>query len=1052
MGIAYEDLIKEAEGCLTQISFHVDAQVRLNHQDALVGCEPFFCELLKRVYGWDLKNDNLDGGKQQDSFDLSDEDSRIAVQVTYTTTPAKIRKTLRTFVGKHDADFDRLIFAYPCNRASSSRASFDKDRGTFDFDAKRDRLDFGSILLKARSLSLDRLTELVRFVHKCVPRILETPIAHEGGGGKSALVKSSRSLRSSDGVVLYGRDELLRKLTDGDRDCLLVGQPGVGKTALLSAVVASREGYFVRGGSESALIAELNLTRPELVAIEDAHLRPDLIEMLRFIRHQHALSFRIIADCWPAHRDSVRSWMQLTLASVTDVQPIANKLIIEMAKDAGIGGPQRFFHHLVRQAMGYPGCAAMLLRCCQEGDQNDIREFFTGESMANWTRQLVERESGKEAMDVLSCLALGRDHGIPLPSIAAYLGTSLASVERIVTDFAVGGIVEQTDWGCLIVCPAAIRPVLVRDFFFGAVRRDLKHFLSDWRFRSLAAISATDAYCVGARIDRQELLHLARTSESDEAWDRLAAAEDVLADMVLDERPELLDRFTHTFIDQTPQRTIELLIDRKPKLRTCIDRQPDSKDQTVESWVKSGYPGKQAIPRRRIVLNAIADCLSAGVPAEQAYRFLECVLSPEYRSTGQSPEDFDTFVITSGLLLPADLEQLREFWPEILDLLKRWPPSDWRTVVDAIRGWIWPHCGGKTDDEQREQLRLAADEVLSPMLALCKDSPATVTELLRFGDYFDMKLAARVPAEYAALFPSEPIRFRTSESHREFERRSYQGAVELGLRWAKSDPSNTLQRLKAYGEDAQRLEHYYPDYRDVVCKIIARETDSRDVWIGEIMRQQLPTVVIAPFLLRSAEQQDERFPDQIKLCLDGEEYRAAAITVLLADIDDLPAHLVTEAIKASGPYSNMLYVAALRDEIAMENYLPLLNHADAGVRGHVAVGIWGKEKKLPTDPNLLERWRKCIAMDCPRDHAIAEIFEFDQAVCRLWIEHLSHAMSPLRSRHFDEFPVAVACAGFSIDERCEFLSRLSPESPYREQLVEHLVGESEIVFRSLLEA
>ena len=163
MGLPQTDLINEAEGYLTKIAEHVRAQVAINHQDVLIGMESFFCELLNRVYGWSLKSDNLSGGAQQDSFDLSDQEARIAVQVTCTTTPAKIRKTLETFVGKHDRDFDRLIFVYPQLKAPASQAKFEKQKKVFDFETKRDRFDFQRITLKARSLPLDNLKRAIEF-------------------------------------------------------------------------------------------------------------------------------------------------------------------------------------------------------------------------------------------------------------------------------------------------------------------------------------------------------------------------------------------------------------------------------------------------------------------------------------------------------------------------------------------------------------------------------------------------------------------------------------------------------------------------------------------------------------------------------------------------------------------------------------------------------------------------------------------------------------------------------------------------------------------------
>ena len=51
----------------------------------------------------------------------------------------------------------------------------------------------------------------------------------------------------------------------------------------------------------------------------------------------------------------------------------------------------------------------------------------------------------------------------------------------------------------------------------------------------------------------------------------------------------------------------------------------------------------------------------------------------------------------------------------------------------------------------------------------------------------------------------------------------------------------------------------------------------------------------------------------------------------------------------------------------------------------------------------------------------------------------------------DQFPVASACEGLSVEERIHYLSNLSPDSPYRNQLIEHLVGGNETVFCYLLQ-
>ena len=107
------ELANKAGDLLAKLELTVQSRVAMQHLDILIAIESFYCELLNRVFPWELENDNTICGKQQDSFDLSSKDSRIVVQVTHTTTAEKIRDTLRKFIGTHSNTFDRLLFVYP---------------------------------------------------------------------------------------------------------------------------------------------------------------------------------------------------------------------------------------------------------------------------------------------------------------------------------------------------------------------------------------------------------------------------------------------------------------------------------------------------------------------------------------------------------------------------------------------------------------------------------------------------------------------------------------------------------------------------------------------------------------------------------------------------------------------------------------------------------------------------------------------------------------------------------------------------------------------------
>ena len=1048
MGLKQTDLIDEAEGYLTAIALHVEAQVAIKHQDVLIGMESFFCELLNKVYGWSLENDNLKS-TQQDSFDLSDKSARIAVQVTNTMTPDKINCTLQKFEGTHDSRFDRLIFVYPVTQAPTYRKSIVRVRGQFDFDSKRDRYDFQKILLKARSLSLDQLKQVVRFLRESTPAIPGILI-QSTSSSDSGLRRTPRSVRRAICKTIFGRDDVVAELiaTEGDR--LVVGQPGVGKTSVLSTVVNKTGGYFLKNFDERALTSQLCGENPSLIAVEDAHLHLESLTTLQAIRQEHSLKFRIIADCWPTHQDKLVVLMELPVSSVIELKPISNRLIIAMAKEVGIGGPDRFFHHLVRQSMGYPGRAAMLLRCCREGDQDDIKEFFTGDSIARWTRKLVEQTPYAEAMDVLSCLALGRDRGIELSRIATYLELPLSKVQCIVTEFAIGGLVEENRLGLLVVFPEAIRPALIRDFFFGNVRRDLGPFASDWRLAGQVAMAAVDAYCVGAKIPISELFRMTRAADSREAWERLAAAEGKIADQVLDEKPELFDGLEHVFIRCTPERTICRLIETVPEVRDRLNRQPDRDVRTVEDWVKRGYPAKDAIPRRRIVLDAIADRLSAGVSADQAYRFLGCVFGPEYRSVDQSPEDLDTIIWRNCLLAPDDLQTMRGLWQEAHDLLQRYTPIDWSLVIVAIQQWLWPAIRDGVTEEQREQLRLAATETLEPLCEIFANIPAAISELRRLGEYHRIKLSRPVPVEYATLFPKESVRGRTRVTHLKFEEQCHQNAVKLGNRWALKPASDVLSRLRSFNEDAIRSGSAYPNYSDVVCRTISQKLERQAKWITEAIRLKVPCTLLQPFLQTACMQQESGFEEILDECLENDQYRLVAILNLLY-VEQMPEGLVEKAILASGLYADRIYVAALCDEIASKHYSPLLSHSDGKLRAKVAEGLWGQRKTAPTDPEVRDKWCNAIVQDCRQEHCVAEIFSADKEVCEQWIQFWSQGTSRTERVDFDKETVAAACAELSSEARKVFLANLHRDSPIRDSLIRNLVSNDPDAFRQLLE-
>jgi len=161
-----QDHLAEMKEYLIRLELHIRADIALRHQSSHIELEAFFRDLLNQTFGWNLGNANAKLGPNQDSFDLFDEHGNVAVQVTVTTTAAKIKKTLKGFIGKHDRQYKRLIFVYPVIDVPESNADFNALLKGYDFDASRDRIGFGVILQKAQDMVVDDQEALVQLLRK----------------------------------------------------------------------------------------------------------------------------------------------------------------------------------------------------------------------------------------------------------------------------------------------------------------------------------------------------------------------------------------------------------------------------------------------------------------------------------------------------------------------------------------------------------------------------------------------------------------------------------------------------------------------------------------------------------------------------------------------------------------------------------------------------------------------------------------------------------------------------------------------------------------------
>lgn len=122
--------------------------------------EPFLIPLLREVYDLpNLRSLNHTERKNFPAIDLADDDARVAIQVTATSTSEKVKETLRLF-REHSLyeRYDRLIvyiLSEKQTRYSGSRYD-DIVEGYFAFDREQDIVDYRDVLSVVAGFEVDR--------------------------------------------------------------------------------------------------------------------------------------------------------------------------------------------------------------------------------------------------------------------------------------------------------------------------------------------------------------------------------------------------------------------------------------------------------------------------------------------------------------------------------------------------------------------------------------------------------------------------------------------------------------------------------------------------------------------------------------------------------------------------------------------------------------------------------------------------------------------------------------------------------------------------------
>ena len=281
-------------------------------------------------------------------------------------------------------------------------------------------------------------------------------------GTPPALSSVPVNLRTASDLILVGREIELAEVVKTERDLVVVGQPGSGKTHLLAAAAKQASGLFLVMEDATRIANDLRQLQPQRVIVDDAFSRLDLLKSLVQIRRSLGAKFHIVASCWPDQDAAIAALLGITDTPVVRLEPLLPKTIKEIINAMRIFGPDHVVAEIIHQAAGKPGLAVTLCQLCW---RNGTQALFSGEALARDVRLSVETPAGAGAAELLAHFALAGKSGLTVDAVALATGVPAVHVRRQAEVMSMAGVLEVAAESRLTVTPARLGQALVRDVF-----------------------------------------------------------------------------------------------------------------------------------------------------------------------------------------------------------------------------------------------------------------------------------------------------------------------------------------------------------------------------------------------------------------------------------------------------------------------------------------------------------------------------------------------------------------------------------------------------------
>ena len=568
-------------------------------------------------------------------------------------------------------------------------------------------------------------------------------------GRPTSLSKIPRTSRPDLGNKIFGRGKQMQWLLSHNNDCLIVGEPGSGKTYLLQAMASQENAFFLVDDDRKQIANDLRELKPTIVIIDDAHVDPSKINHFNQIRRDiDAKNIRIIATSWTGGADEVASVMQVSSANRLDLERLDADTIIEIIKSIGVKGPDELLMVIRQQAEGRPGLAATLAHFCIKG--GDVKDVVNGKTLASELIPYIKTHLGDDARTLLATFAIGGNAGIHQDRVADYLRLSHLEVSTKLANLSAAGVVNERSKQVVYVCPEAMRWPLIRDTFFGgAGSLDYSQLLEIAESRNDLLSTLIGARSAGASIPGLEV-QLERWGSS-EVWSKYAWLGQAETRYVIERHPELLITIAQPGLYYTPEEMIAKLL----SLVGANYQVSDYIYNEIKKWATEVSPTKiDVITRRKILIDETIRWWKQSKDTATAVRVICIALKPDFRLAAIDPGLGNTFTLSHGMLPPNHLKALTDTWEKTSKVFQDVEKVPWDVLFSMIRRWIHEPSRLELPGPREEIETVAHDFVKTMMLGLqnaTRNHPGLQHKLGRIATSINLELEIITNPTFDAL-------------------------------------------------------------------------------------------------------------------------------------------------------------------------------------------------------------------------------------------------------------------------------------------------------------